>query len=111
MAAVTARNDREGRLARWREALRQGARRSGSLFGGLALCLGALFAALSLVSYRPSDAALNTAAADPVRNWMGSVGAWTSDILLMLMGPLAGLLLPLLLVIGLRLVRGTEPGR
>ena len=81
------------------------------MFGGLALCLAALFATLSLISYHPSDPSLNTVAAGPVRNWMGSAGAWTSDILLMLMGPLAGLLLPLLLVIGLRLARGTEPGR
>ncbi|HWT11165.1 MAG TPA: DNA translocase FtsK 4TM domain-containing protein, partial [Allosphingosinicella sp.] len=111
MAATTARTSDEGRLARWREGLRQGVRRSGSLAGGLALSLGALFALASLVSYRPSDPSLNTAAGGPVGNWMGSAGAWVSDLLLSLMGPPVVLLLPLLLVVGLRLARGAPPGR
>ncbi|MGZ8999127.1 MAG: DNA translocase FtsK 4TM domain-containing protein, partial [Allosphingosinicella sp.] len=95
----------------WREGLRQGARRSGTFLGGAVLCTAALFALAALISYRPSDPALNTVAAGPVRNWMGSPGAWTSDLLLMLMGPPAGLLLPLALVVGLRLARAVEPGR
>jgi S-DNA-T family DNA segregation ATPase FtsK/SpoIIIE len=112
MAATTAKSGNgEGRLARWREGLHRAAKRSGTLVGGLALAFGALFALASLVSYRPSDPALNTVAAGPVRNWMAGPGAWTSDFLLMLMGPPAGLLLPLLLVLGLRLARGAEAGR
>jgi S-DNA-T family DNA segregation ATPase FtsK/SpoIIIE len=111
MAATTARNTGSGRLARWREGLRQAARRSGTLLGGLALALGSVFALLALISYRPSDPSLNTEASGPVHNWMGSVGAWTSDFLLMLLGPPIGLLLPLILLVGLRLARGAEPGR
>jgi len=111
MAATTARKRSGGRLERWRETSRQAARRSASLLGGGALSLATLFALVALVSYRPSDPALNTAAGGPVGNWMGGVGAWVSDLLLSLMGPPAGLLLPLLLVIGLRLARGAEPGR
>jgi S-DNA-T family DNA segregation ATPase FtsK/SpoIIIE len=111
MAATTARKAEEGRLARWREGLRQAAKRSGTLIGGLALALGSMFALLALISYRPSDPSLNTEASGPVHNWMGSVGAWTSDFLLMLFGPPIGLLLPLILVVGLRLARGAEPGR
>src|SRR5687767_6519185 len=111
MAATTARNPGSGRLARWREGLRQAARRSGTLLGGLALALGSVFALLALISYRPSDPSLNTEASGPVHNWMGSVGAWTSDFLLMLLGPSIGLLLPLILLVGLRLARGAEPGR
>ena len=112
MAATTARGGGgDGRIARWREGFNRAAKRSGTLIGGLALAFGALFALVSMVSYRPSDPALNTVAAGPVRNWMGSPGAWTSDFLLMLMGPPAGLLLPLILVFGLRLARGTETGR
>jgi S-DNA-T family DNA segregation ATPase FtsK/SpoIIIE len=42
---------------------------------------------------------------------MGSAGAWTSDLLLMLAGPPAGLILPQVFLIGLRLARGVEPGR
>ncbi len=111
MAAATAQNGRSGRLAQWREGSKRLARRSGSFFGGIALGIAALFALVALVSYRPSDPSLNTAAAGPVGNWMGSPGAWAADMLLSLMGPPAGLLLPLILVLGLRLARGTEPGR
>ena len=85
--ATAARHGRDGRLARWREGFRHAARRSGRLVGGLALSLGAVFALLALISYHPSDPALNTEAGGPVDNWMGSAGAWASDILLMLMGP------------------------
>ncbi|WP_114954610.1 DNA translocase FtsK [Sphingosinicella terrae] len=111
MAATTARNGRDGRLARWRESINRGAKRSSTLLGGVVLSVGAVFALASLVSYRPSDPALNTSAAGPVHNWMGSAGAWTSDLLLMLFGPPVGMLLPLILVVGLRLARGVEPGR
>lgn len=101
----------EGRLARWRESLGQTARRSGSFLGGLALALGSVLTLLALVSYHPSDPALNTDAGGPTQNWIGAPGAWVSDFLLMLMGPLAGLLLPLVLLLGLRVMRGAEPGR
>src|SRR3546814_14467576 len=66
---------------------------------------------LALVSYRPSDPALNTAAAGPVGNWAGPAGAYGSDLMLSLWGPPAGLLLPLMLVIGVRLMPGAEAGR
>ena len=111
MAATTARNDRDGRLARWREGIRQATRRSTTFIGGIALALGSLFTLLSLVSYRESDPALNTVAAGPVHNWMGTAGAYLADFLLMLLGLPVGLLLPLMLVVGLRLARGVEPGR
>jgi S-DNA-T family DNA segregation ATPase FtsK/SpoIIIE len=111
MAAATAQTDRPGRLAQWRAGMRRLARRSWSFFGGLALAAGALVALVALVTYHPSDPSLNTDAAGPVQNWIGSPGAWLSDVLLMLMGPPAALLLPLLLLIGVRLARGAEPGR
>ena len=111
MAAATAQRDRQGRVAQWREGLRRLARRSWSFFGGIALSAVAVFALIALITYHPSDPSLNTEAAGPVRNWMGSPGAWTSDFLLMLLGPTAGLLLPAILVIGLRLARGVDPGQ
>src|SRR4051812_38878572 len=110
MAAATAQREAPGRLAQAREGLRRLVRRSWSFFGGLALSASALFALIALVSYHPSDPSLNTDAAGPVRNWMAAPGAWTSDLLLMLLGPPAALLLPAILVIGLRLARGVEPG-
>src|SRR3954463_593729 len=111
MAAATAQRDRPGRLAQWGEGLRRLVRRSWSFFGGLALCAAAIFALVALVTYHPSDPSLNTDAAGPVQNWMGSAGAWISDFLLMVLGPTAGLLLPVILVIGLRLARGAEAGQ
>jgi S-DNA-T family DNA segregation ATPase FtsK/SpoIIIE len=75
------------------------------------LIASALLLLAALVSYRPSDPALNTAAAGPVANWLGPAGAFASDLLLSLWGPLAGLLLPLIFVLGLRLARGAEAGR
>ncbi|MBV9881639.1 MAG: DNA translocase FtsK 4TM domain-containing protein [Sphingomonadaceae bacterium] len=110
MAVATAQKEQTGRLAQWREGIGRLVRRSGSFFGGLALSAFALFVLVALITYHPSDPSLNTDAAGPVRNWMGSPGAWTSDLLLMLLGPPAGLLLPVLLVIGLRLARGVAPG-
>jgi S-DNA-T family DNA segregation ATPase FtsK/SpoIIIE len=109
--AVTARYDRPGRLARLKEGGRKAARRSSGFLAGAALSLGAVLALLALVSYRPSDPSLNTAAGGPVNNWLGAPGAWASDLLLSLMGPPGALLLPLLLVVGLRLARGAEAGR
>jgi hypothetical protein len=110
MAVATAHKEQTGRLAQWREGISRLVRRSGSFFGGLALSAFALFVLVALVTYHPSDPSLNTDAAGPVHNWMGSPGAWTSDVLLMLLGPPAGLLLPVLLVVGLRLARGVLPG-
>ncbi|MBX3560815.1 MAG: DNA translocase FtsK 4TM domain-containing protein [Sphingomonas sp.] len=98
-------------MARWREGLSQAARRSGAVLVGLALAGFALLAALALASYRTSDPSLNTAAAGPVGNWIGPPGAWTADLMLSLLGPPSALVLPLLLVIGLRIARGVEAGR
>jgi len=111
MAGASAQDARPGRLAQWREGSKRVARRSKSFFGGIALILATLFALVALVSYRSSDPSLNTQAAGPVRNWMGSIGAWASDALLMLMGPPVVLMLPVIFLIGLRLARGVEPGR
>jgi S-DNA-T family DNA segregation ATPase FtsK/SpoIIIE len=111
MAAATANIDRPSRVAQWREGTVRLVRRSRSFFGGLVLTLGALGGALALITYHPSDPSLNTDAAGPVQNWMGGIGAWTSDLMLMLLGPPAALLLPVILVIGLRLTRGSDPGR
>src|SRR6476469_3245395 len=89
VAAATAQRDRPGRIAQWREGIRRLVRRSWSFFGGLALSAVAIFALVALITYHPSDPSLNTDAAGPVRNWMGSPGAWTSDFLLMVLGPTA----------------------
>ncbi|MFN2259474.1 MAG: DNA translocase FtsK 4TM domain-containing protein, partial [Parasphingopyxis sp.] len=67
--------------------------------------------ALSLISYRASDPAMMTAGPGPVRNWLGAPGAYLSEMLLVLFGPLAALFLPLVALVALRLWRDAELGR
>jgi DNA segregation ATPase FtsK/SpoIIIE, S-DNA-T family len=95
----------------WREAVARGFSRSWALAGSIALAAFAFLIGLALVSYRPSDDALNTAAGGAARNWVGGLGAWTSDLLLSLFGPAVGLLLPLLLIMALRLWHDRFVGR
>jgi DNA segregation ATPase FtsK/SpoIIIE, S-DNA-T family len=95
----------------WRDAIARGFARSWALAGAIALAAFAFLLALALVSYSPSDAALNTAAGGAPRNWVGGLGAWTSDLLLSLFGPAIGLVLPLLLVMALRLWHDRFVGR
>ncbi|HEX8214089.1 MAG TPA: DNA translocase FtsK 4TM domain-containing protein, partial [Allosphingosinicella sp.] len=109
--ATSARKAAPGRLAQLRGGLNRGARRSGEILAGLALAAASMLLLLALVSYRPSDPSLNTSAAGPVNNWMGQGGAIASDLLMSLMGPPVGLLVPVLLVLGLRMARGADAGR
>jgi DNA segregation ATPase FtsK/SpoIIIE, S-DNA-T family len=89
----------------WRDAVKRGAVRSGTLVGSVALIIAAMLVTLALVSYRPSDPAMNTAAAGPANNWVGGLGAWMSDIMLWLAGPAIVLLVPIMLITAVRLWR------
>lgn len=111
MAASVARGGEQSRLARWGESLRRATRRSVGLLIGAALILSSLMLFAALVSYHTSDPSLNTAAAGPVRNWLGTGGAFFADFFLTLLGPPLVLLLPLAILIGIRLARGAHPGR
>jgi S-DNA-T family DNA segregation ATPase FtsK/SpoIIIE len=95
----------------WREAVARGFARSWAMAGSIALAALAFLVGLALVSYAPSDAALNTAAGSVAGNWVGGIGAWTSDLLLTLFGPAIGLVLPLLLIMALRLWHDRFVGR
>ncbi|MBA3676109.1 MAG: DNA translocase FtsK 4TM domain-containing protein [Sphingosinicella sp.] len=109
--ATSTRRNRPAKLAGWRNGLNRGVKRSGSLLGGAALAILSVVGLLALVSYRPSDPAINTSAAGPVNNWMGTGGAFSSDLLLTLWGPGAGLIVPVILVLAARLSRGARVGR
>jgi len=109
--ATVAQGARQERLAQWRSGVKQGMRRSGALLLGGSMGALALLLALALISYHPTDPSLNTAAAGPVKNWIGAPGAWAADLLLSLFGPAAVLLLPLLALRGLRVTRGVGAGR
>jgi S-DNA-T family DNA segregation ATPase FtsK/SpoIIIE len=110
MATAASRTGRETRLALYQGRFKAGAKRVGVMLAGLGLALSTVLILLALISYTPTDPSLNTRAAGPVQNWLGGTGAWTADLLLSLMGPLAVLLLPLPLVIGLRLLRRAGVG-
>jgi S-DNA-T family DNA segregation ATPase FtsK/SpoIIIE len=67
-----------------------------NVFLGLVLLLGATLLLLALATYHATDPSLNTAAAtsDPhaVRNWIGLLGAYSSDLLLQTFGVTAFLM-------------------
>src|SRR5687767_11268715 len=98
MATVASRAGRDTRLAVYEGRFKRAARRFGVTLMGLALSAGALAILVALIGYRPSDPSLNTRGGGDVQNLLGVPGAWTADLLLTLVGPLAVLLLPLLLL-------------
>lgn len=61
------------------------ARRLLDIYAGILTVMG-VFTLLALISYSHTDPSWNTAAADHVSNWMGTIGAWVSDILLQTLG-------------------------
>ncbi|OYY71954.1 DNA translocase FtsK 4TM domain-containing protein [Sphingomonas sp. 28-63-12] len=95
----------------WRETVRHGARRSGALIGAMLIVVLVLLIAASLISYRPGDPSLSTAAAGPAGNIVGSAGAMVADALLALLGWPVVLMLPFGLVLASRLWRDIPLGR
>ena len=108
MASSAAQSVRQERLAQWRAGVKRGAQRSWEMARGGLLIAAAAAGALALASYRPSDPSLNTAAAGPVSNWLGTPGAWVSDLFLTLWGLGAALILPLVFLLGLRVAAGGQ---
>lgn len=111
MATAASRTGRETRLALVENKMKVAALRTTVMLLGIALTLGAVLILFALISYNPSDPSLNTRGGGAVSNRLGSPGAWTADILLSFLGPLAALLLPLMFLTGLRLVRRAGAGR
>ncbi len=94
----------------WRETVKAGALRSGALIVATALFVLTIAMAVALVTYRPGDAALNTAAAGVSGNLLGGPGAWFADLALTLFGPAVALLLPVAPIVALRLWRAQPTG-
>ena len=94
----------------WRETVKAGALRSGALIVATALFVLTVAMAVALVTYRPGDASLNTAAAGVTGNLLGSPGAWFADLALTLFGPAVALLLPVAPIVALRLWRAQPAG-
>ncbi|HUD27269.1 MAG TPA: DNA translocase FtsK 4TM domain-containing protein, partial [Novosphingobium sp.] len=87
----------------WRAILKRSLRRASELSGAVALFGCMVFLALSLVSYHQTDPSTSTAAGGQVQNWMGPVGAWLADSVLIVFGPVSALFIPLLYVFGRKL--------
>ena len=79
------------------------ARRRARCWSRLSVALG-----VALVTHSSVDPSFTTAAGGPPTNWLGSFGAYSSDVLLFLFGPAAALFLPLIALAGLRMVRGSS---
>jgi S-DNA-T family DNA segregation ATPase FtsK/SpoIIIE len=95
----------------WREKLRDSLRLMAVRTIGTLLVAGSLALGVALATHDSTDPSLSTAAGGPPVNWVGPAGAYSSDLLLMLFGPAAVLLLPVLAVAGLRMMRGEHAGR
>ena len=93
-----------------RDTMKAGARRSGALIGGTILFLLTIAAVLALLTYHSQDPSLNTASGGPAHNLLGTPGAWTADLLLMLLGLPVALFAPVGLIVAHRLWRDLPVG-
>ena len=95
----------------WREKLRDSVRLLAVRTLGTLLVAASLALGVAIATHDARDPSFSTAAGGPPANWVGSAGAYSSDLLLMLFGPAAVLFLPVLAVAGLRMMRGEPAGR
>ena len=111
MATVATRAPKRELAPHWRDALRDAVRRFFVRSWGALLVAVSLAAALALATHDPTDPSLSTAAGGPPTNWMGGVGAYASDALLLLFGLGAALFVPVIAIAGLRMMRLEPAGR
>ena len=95
----------------WREKLRDSLRMMAMRTIGALLLAVSIAEAIALATHNSVDPSYSTAAGGPPLNWLGSLGAYSSDLLLMLFGMGCVLLLPVIGLAGLRLMRGESAGR
>jgi len=89
----------------WRDRLRESLRRLARRTVGMALIAIALAGAAALISHSSTDSSFTTAAGGQPDNMLGTVGAYASDLLLLVFGVGSILFLPLIGLAGLRMVR------
>src|SRR5437773_4301803 len=111
MATVAVRAPRRDLAPDWRDALREAVRRFAIRTWGVLLIAVSIAGAIALGSHNPTDPSLSTAAGGPPANWLGPVGAYFSDALLLLFGLGAALFMPLIALAGLRMLRLQPAGR
>jgi len=103
MATVATRAPKRELAPDWREALADAVRRFAVRTWGVATVLLSIAAAVALATHNPTDPSLSTAAGGPPTNWMGSIGAYFSDALLLLFGIGSALFVPVTAMAGLRI--------
>jgi len=111
MATVATRAPKRELAPDWREALADAVRRFAVRTWGVATVLLSIAAAVALATHNPTDPSLSTAAGGPPTNWMGSIGAYFSDALLLLFGIGSALFVPVTAMAGLRMLRLEPAGR
>jgi S-DNA-T family DNA segregation ATPase FtsK/SpoIIIE len=95
----------------WRDRLRESLRRFVVRGAGVALLSAAFLAAVALASHRSTDASFTTAAGGAPENLLGVIGAYSSDLLLLLFGLGSLIFLPVIALAGLRMTRLEPAGR
>ncbi|GAA3899351.1 hypothetical protein GCM10022276_17740 [Sphingomonas limnosediminicola] len=111
MATVAARAPKRELAPDWRDALREAVRRMAIRTWGAVLLAISIAGTLALASHNPTDPSLSTAAGGPPANWLGSFGAYFSDILLLLFGLGSALFMPVIAIAGMRMLRLLPAGR
>jgi S-DNA-T family DNA segregation ATPase FtsK/SpoIIIE len=111
MATVATRAAKRDLAPHWRDALREAVRRFAVRSWGVVLVALSLGGAVALATHDPNDPSLSTAAGGPPTNWLGTFGAYLSDLLLLLFGLGAVFLLPVIAIAGLRMIRLQPAGR
>src|SRR5258708_33875693 len=111
MATVATRAPKRELAPDWRDALRESVRRFAVRSWGVLLLALSLSGAIALATHNPNDPSFSTAAGGPPTNWLGSFGAYLSDVLLLLFGLGAVLFLPVIAIAGLRMIRLGRAGR
>ena len=111
MATAAGRAQRRELEPDWRDKLADTLRQFAIRTGG-ALLLGLSIAlAVALLTHNSTDPSWSTAAGGPPANWLGTPGAYASDLFLMLFGLGCIFLLPVLGLGGIRMLRGETSGR
>ncbi|RST32068.1 DNA translocase FtsK [Sphingomonas ginkgonis] len=95
----------------WRERLSDSLRQFAIRVWGAVLLALSIAGAVALATHSTVDPSFSTAAGGPPLNWLGSPGAYASDLLLLLFGPGAALFLPVIGLAGVRLMRMEPTGR
>ena len=84
MATAAVRTQKRELEPHWRDALRASLKRLALRTWGALLLALAVGGALALATHNTTDPSFSTAAGGPPSNWMGSFGAYASDMLLLL---------------------------